>query len=410
MTSRERVLAALNHRQPDQVPVDLAGHRSSGVSALAYGKLKAALGIQTGGIYVYDVIQQLAIVEAPVLDALGVDTVEMGRGFMLEAADWKPWVLPDGTECLIPACVNAERRGSDWFLLSDDGLDLGVQRQGCLYFEQVHWPRRERPFADDPFDDLEADFPHNQWTGIGAPGTTLPATPDGYAALAAGARALRGSTDRAIIGLFGGNLFEIPQFLYGIDRYLEYMALYPEATLRLSEKLCEMHLARLEPWLGAVGPYIDVVNFGDDLGSQNGPLMSPAMYRRYYKPFHSVLWHRAKELADVKVMLHSCGGFEPLLGDLVEAGLDATNPVQTTCAGMAPRHLKDTFGDRLTLWGGGCDTRHVLPHGTPAEIAAHVREQVDALSPGGGFVFQQVHNILADVPPENVIAMYEALR
>jgi uroporphyrinogen decarboxylase len=196
-----------------------------------------------------------------------------------------------------------------------------------------------------------------------------------------------------------------------MDNYLMYMGLYPEACERLSEALCTLYLSRLEAWLGTVGPYIDVILFGDDLGGQNGPLMSPDMYRRYYKPWHTRLWRRAKELAPhVNVHLHCCGGIEPLLEDLIEAGLESANPVQITCDGMAPGHLKRTYGDRFSFWGGGCDTRHTLPHGTPEEIREHVHGLVATWAPGGGFVFQQVHNIMADVPPESILAMFDAVR
>ncbi|MCP4305645.1 MAG: methyltransferase, partial [bacterium] len=135
---------------------------------------------------------------------------------------------------------------------------------------------------------------------------------------------------------------------------------------------------------------------------------SPRMYETLFKPRHARMWDRAKELADVKVMLHCCGGVQPLLDHLIEAGVDAINPVQITCKGMDASELKREFGDRITLWGGGCDTHSILPAGTPEEIAAHVREQVNLLRPGGGFVFQQVHNVLADVPPENIVAMLDA--
>ena len=247
------------------------------------------------------------------------------------------------------------------------------------------------------------------WTGVPTPGAHLPLDEEGLACITRQARALRQSTDRAIVGLFGGNLFELPQFLYRMDNYLSYMALYPDAIHRLSERLSEIHLQNLEKWLGSVGPYIDVILFGDDLGSQNGPLISPEMYREYYHRHHRRLWQRAKELADVKVMLHSCGGIEPLLEDLITAGLDATNPVQTTCRGMDTRALKETYGDRLSFWGGGCDTQEVLPRGTPEDVTRHVMQQVDVLSPDGGFVFQQVHNIMANVPPENVLAMFRTV-
>jgi uroporphyrinogen decarboxylase len=134
------------------------------------------------------------------------------------------------------------------------------------------------------------------------------------------------------------------------------------------------------------------------------------MYREFFKPRHSILWKRAKELADVKVMLHSCGGLRPLLDDLIEGGLDTTNPIQTSCAGMEPAGLKRDFGDRLCLWGGGCDTQTILPRATPEEVRRHVLERLEIFAPRGGFVFQQVHNILAGVPPENIVAMFDAVR
>ena len=411
MTSRERVHRALSHEQPDRIPVDFGGHRSSGIAAIAYARLKQALGISSGDIYVFDMVQQLAIVEPEVLDAVGADVVELGRGFMLAERDWKDWVLPDGTPCKIPSFINAERRGGDSYLLSDDGRDLAMQKDGCLYFEQIHWPWLDRDPDEQDFSDLEDAFAETMWTGIPTPGGHIPLTEEGCRRLAEGACALRSSTDRAILGIFGGNLFEVPQFLYRIDNYLMHMGLHPEACERLSEELCSLYMPRMEKWLAAVGPYIDVMLFGDDLGGQRGPVMSPAMYRRYFKPWHTKLWRRAKELAPhVNIHLHSCGGIEPLLEDLIEAGLESCNPVQITCAGMDPGHLKSTYGARFTFWGGGCDTRHVLPHGTPNEVREHVRELLSVLAPAGGYVFQQVHNILADVPPENILAMFEAAR
>ena len=411
VTSRQRVRRALDHQQPDRVAIDFGGHRSSGIAATTYAKLKRALGISSGDIYVYDMVQQLAIVEPEVLDAVGADVVELGRAFMLDDADWREWSLPDGTACKIPGFINVQKRGEDSYLLSDDGVELAVQKQGCLYFEQVHWPWADRDPDEQDFADLEEALPHTMWTGIPTPGGHIPLTDDGCRRLADGARKLRESTERAILGIFGGNLFEVPQFLYRMDNYLTHMGLLPAACERLSATLCDFYMPRLERWLAAVGPYIDVIMFGDDLGGQNGPLMSPQMYRQYYKPWHAKLWRRAKQLAPhVNIHLHSCGGIEPLLGDLIEAGLESSNPVQITCRGMDPRHLKSTYGDRFTFWGGGCDTRHVLPHAAPDEVREHVRELVSIWSPGGGFVFQQVHNILADVPPENIIAMFEAAR
>jgi uroporphyrinogen decarboxylase len=157
-----------------------------------------------------------------------------------------------------------------------------------------------------------------------------------------------------------------------------------------------------------VGEYIDVIAFGDDLGMQTGPFMSRKMYQEFFKPRHSTMWHRAKQLANVKVMLHSCGGVHELLPDLIEAGMDALNPVQTSCRGMDPAALKAEFGRDMVFWGGGCDTQTALASDTPEQLKKHVRERIRIFSPGGGFVFQQVHNVMANVPPENVVAMFEA--
>jgi uroporphyrinogen decarboxylase len=205
-------------------------------------------------------------------------------------------------------------------------------------------------------------------------------------------------------------MFEFPQLLCRIDNFLMLIASEPKTVHRLLDALVEVHLKNLENFLGAVGSYIDIILFGDDLGMQSGPQISPKTYREFFKPRHAILWKRAKELADVKVMLHSCGGLRPLLDDLIDAGLDTTNPIQTSCKGMEPKGLKRDFGDRLCFWGGGCDTRAILPTGTPEKVRRHVLERLEILAPGGGFVFQQVHNILADVPPENVVAMFDAVR
>jgi len=408
MNSRERVLAAINHREPDRVPIDLGGHRSSGMMAIAYKKLKDYLGITTGDIYVYDFIQQLAIIEPEVLDRLGVDTVEMGRGFSLAPADWRDWVLPDGTPCKIPAFINPVKVGGDWWLYHADGTPMAVQREGCLYFEQTFFPLMGSDEQD--FRDLDNPLEKVMWTAIGTPPAPIGYDEQGLKQLAAGAKAFRESTDRAIIGLFGGNLLEIGQFLFRIDNFLALLAGEPQRAHRLLDRLVEMHLANLEKFLGAVGPYIDIILFGDDLGMQTGPQISPRMYKEFFQPRHALLWQTAKKLAPVKVMLHSCGGLYPLLPMLIEAGLDIVQPLQTTCRNMEPERLKREFGRDLVLWGGGANTRDILGAGTPEQVAADVRERIRILAPGGGFVFQQIHNVMANVPPQNVVAMIEAVR
>lgn len=398
------MLAAIEHRATDKVPIDFGGHRSSGIAALAYPKLRKALGLPPRIPRVYDPVQQLAILDDDVLDRFQVDTIELGRGFALDERDWADWTLPDGTPCKMPAWVPLERQDKQWVIRSASGRVLARMPDGAIYFEQCYWPYAEH----DDLDRLEEALAENMWCGVASPPGPLVAGPGGLDRLADGARKLRERTDRAIIGLFGGNLLEIGQYLYRNDNFFMLLAGNPSRAHEFLDRLLALHLTNLERFLGAVGSSIDIIMFGDDLGMQKGPQMSPAMYREFFKPRHAKMWRRAKELANVKVQLHCCGGVRPLLEDLIESGLDAINPVQISCVGMEPRNLKRDFGDRLTFWGGGCDTRYMLSHGTPAEIHDHVRAQISVLAPGGGFVFQQVHNILADVPPENIIAMLDA--
>jgi len=407
MTSRERVNHALNHRTPDRVPVDLAGHRSSGIAAIAYHRLREHLDLPEKPIRVYDPIQQLAIVDDDVLDRFGVDTIELGRGFALTDDCWADWELPDGTPCQMPKWALPERAGNRWVIRSRSGRVIAEMPTGALYFEQTYFP-----FHDDPpeHNRLPEAFAECMWSAVAAPPGPLVDGTNGARLLGEGARHLRQRTTRAIIGLFGGNLLESGQFLYRNDDFFMLLAGEPARAHDFLERLTALHLRNLEKFLGLVGPYIDVIVFGDDLGMQTGPQISLPMYREFFKPHHARLWRRAKELANVKVMLHCCGGVRELLPDLIEAGLDAINPVQISCQGMAAAELKRDFGKDLTFWGGGCDTRFVLPQASAAEVRRHVREQVAVLAPGGGFVFQCVHNIMADVPPHNIVAMYETIQ
>lgn len=404
MTPRQRVLAALNHQEPDRMPIDFGGHRSSGIAAIAYARLRKALRLPERPIRVYDPIQQLAIIDEDVLELFHVDTIELGRGFAREPEHWCDWTLPDGTPCQMPRWAMPERQEGQWVLRAESGRVVGRMPDGAIYFEQCYWPYLEQ----DDLDRLPEALGDTIWVAMASPPGPLVTGDGGDRVFVEGARRLRESTDRAILGLFGGNLLEIGQFLYRIDNFLMLLAGDPARAHEFLDRLVELHLKNLERFLGLVGPYIDIIVFGDDLGTQKGPQMSPAMYREFFKPRHAKMWRRAKELADVKVMLHCCGGVRPLLPDLIDAGLDAINPVQVSCTGMDPGALKADFGDRLTFWGGGCDTHRVLASGTPDDVRRHVRQQVAVLGPGGGFVFQQVHNILANIRPENIVAMFEA--
>jgi uroporphyrinogen decarboxylase len=406
MTSRQRVLTALNHREPDRVPLDLSGHRSSGIAAMAYARLREFLGLPKRPVRIYDPVQQLAIVDEDVLQLFKVDTIELGRGFALDDKDWSEWVLPDGTPCWMPAWARPEREKGAWVLRSQrTHRPIARMPDGVWYFEQCNFPFLE----GEDIDGLEAQLEECMWSALPSPPGPITAGAEGQKVLAEGARRLRQQTERAIIGLFGGNLLELGQWFYRIDNFFLLLASEPGRAHRFLDKLLEIHLRNLDQYLEAVAQHIDIILFGDDLGMQSGPQVSPAMYREYFKPGERAMWQRVKERAPhLKLMLHCCGGVRELIPDLIEAGLDALNPVQITCRGMNPPELKRQFGHQLTFWGGGCDTRDVLISGTPAQVREHVQRLMEIWRPGGGFVFQQVHNILADVPPANVVAMYQA--
>ena len=407
ISSRERVLKAFEFRPSDRIPVDLSGHRSSGLSAMLYPKLRSALGLKPAPVRIYDPVQQLAILDNDVLDLLGVDTIELGRAFALDDKDWRPWVLPDGTDCFLPSWVNPEREERRWILRSKTGRIIAQMPDGARFFEQVWYPFYQE---DADTGNIKSAMQESMWHTVVSPPGPLGDGPEGEQLLRKSARKLRQSTDRAIIGLFGGNLLETGQMLYRNDKFLLMLAMDPPAVHDFLDRLTEIHMQDLERFLGAVGDSIDIILFGDDLGMQSGPQMSPEMYREYFKPRHQMMWSLAKELANVKVMLHCCGGVRELLSDLIDAGLDTINPVQITARGMEAGQLKKDFGREIVFWGGGCDTQQVLPNGSPQEVYDHVTTQLEILSPGGGFVFQQVHNILPEVPIENILAMFSSIK
>lgn len=407
MNSRDRVLMALNHREPDRIPVDLSGHRSSGIAAMAYRRLRRHLGLDDRPIRVYDPVQQLAIVDEDVLQRFGVDTIELGRAFALEDKWWTEWTLPDGSPCLMPVWARPERHEGEWVLRAPStGHITARMPPGVLYFEQATYPFEE----NDDFDRLKAAMDDIMWVSAASPPGPMAAGDDGLNTLIAGAQQLRRDSDRAIVGLFGGNLLEMGQFFYRNDNFLMLLAGDPDRAHAFLDRVVELHLANLDRFLGAVGSYIDIILFGDDLGMQSGPQISPKMYQEFFQPRERLMWRRVQELAPhVRIMLHCCGGVRDLLPGLIAAGLDAINPVQITCRGMEPAGLKKDFGGKLTFWGGGCDTREMITKGTPVQVRDHVRRMMDVWRPGGGYVFQQVHNIMADVPAANIVAMFDAV-
>ncbi|MGC4056218.1 MAG: hypothetical protein QM757_46025 [Paludibaculum sp.] len=271
MTSRERVLCAFRHQQADRIPIDLSGHRSSGIAARAYPALRAALGLAPKPTYIYDPVQQLAIVHDDVLDCLQVDTIELGRGFCQDERWWVDWTPPCGQPCRMPSWAVPEPAGAEWVIRAPSGRIIARMPEGAEHFDQIWWPFLDGPEDLNRIEDL---YPEHMWTGVSAPpGPSIQTTDE----LSAGAARLRASNSRAIIGLFGGNLLEMGQFYYRMDQFLMLMAEDPARVHRFLDALVEIHLRNLDRFLGAVGPYIDIISFGDDLGAQHGPQISPRM-------------------------------------------------------------------------------------------------------------------------------------
>ena len=411
MTGRERIMTALNFKQPDKIPLDFNAHRSSGINVIAYRELRKYLDLPPSPLYMYNVIQQMAIVEQDVLDLFDVDTFQLGCNFDKRPGYWKDWQLEDGTPCKVPASINIRRESGGGFIYNSAGRVIGKQPKGCHYFEQTRWPL-EDDFEKEDFSDYESIIQDVLWLSTPYPPMPLDyKSPQGSKELREIAAGTRDSMDRAIYGNFGGNLVEAGHFIFRMDNFLCELLANPARVHKFLDSMVERHMVNLKAYLDAVGDYIDVIGFGDDMGTQNGPQFSPEIYMEFFYPREKKMWSYIHErFPRIKICLHCCGGVRPLMPLFADAGLDAINPVQFTCKDMELAALKKELYGKLALWGGGCDTRDVLPHGTPMEVRSHVRGNLDILNKGGGFVFQQVHNILSDVPPANIVAMFKTVR
>lgn len=409
MTARERVLAAIEHREPDAIPVDLGATPSSGISAIAYGNLKKHLGMNDGHTRIYDVVQQLAQPEDAILERFGISVIDAGRTFNDRDQDWCDIRLADGQAAQYPVWFRPEHKADGTCIARNrDGQDIAHMPAEGTFFDQSTFP-----WLDDYPSDIAAalpdamkqvlwaEFVHSPWDHAGEDGF--------WDQLRERTLALRASTDHAIMIVCGCNLFEWGTFLRRMDNFM--MDLYTEQdrVRDFVDAIMVHHMTTLEKVCATVGDCCDILRFGDDLGMDSGPFMSPDIYRDLFKPHHTRLCDYVHRNSNMKTFLHSCGSIRELLPDLIEAGYDIINPVQTNCRDMDPASLKQDFGKDICFWGGGCDTRSILNRATPAEVKKHVLERLDILAPGGGFVFNTVHNILSDVPPQNVVAMFEAV-
>jgi uroporphyrinogen decarboxylase len=409
-TSRDRVLAAINHQKPDRVPIDLGATPSSGISAIAYSNLVKHIGQPDSPVLVYDVVQQLAQPDYHILNRFGVDVLDIGRTFNDQPSDWQPTVLANGASAFYPKWFNPTKLSDGSFVTYDDDGKRILSRMpiGATFFDQTYFP-----YVDgypDSYENLDAEMGRIMWARDAHSPWDHAGDSDFWQKLRENTLKLRQTTDKALLVVCGCNLFEWGTFLRRMDNFLMDLMCDPYNVEKLLDQLVIRHLATLEKVCNAVGDIVDIIRFGDDLGMSSGPFMDVDTYKTLFKPRHKMLCDYVKSHSKMHTFIHSCGSISILMPDLIEAGIEIFNPVQTNAWKMEPEFLKKEFGKDVTFWGGGIETVGTLNVGTPELIKEQVQKRLEIFSKDGGFVFNTVHNILPDVPPENIIAMYDAVK
>lgn len=410
MNSRERVLAAIAHKQPDQVPVDLGSTPSSGISAIAYSNLLKAIGRTDLPVQIYDVVQQLAQPDMSIIDRFGVDVLDIGRAFNTEEKDWHETILANGDKAFYPIHFNPVKQADgSYHCYDEDGKRLlALMPQGATFFDQSYFPYING-FPEN-YDTLDEEMGRVLWSRYVHSPWDHTQDPDFWKTLRERTLQLRASTDKALMIVCGCNLFEWGTFLRRMDNFLMDLLCEPDQVARMLDQLLERHLATLAKVCDSVGDIVDIIRFGDDLGMTSGPFMDVDTYRSLFKPRHKQLCDYVKTHSQMHTFIHSCGSISSLMPDLIEAGIEIFNPVQTNARQMEPEFLKKEFGQDCTFWGGGVETVGTLNNGTPEQVREQVLERLEIMSAGGGFVFNTVHNILPDVPPQNILAMFDAVK
>lgn len=410
MNSRERVLAAIAHKQPDQVPVDLGSTPSSGISAIAYSNLLKAIGRTDLPVQIYDVVQQLAQPDMSIIDRFGVDVLDIGRAFNTEEKDWHETILANGDKAFYPIHFNPVKQADgSYHCYDEDGKRLlALMPQGATFFDQSYFPYING-FPEN-YDTLDEEMGRVLWSRYVHSPWDHTQDPDFWKTLREKTLQLRASTDKALMIVCGCNLFEWGTFLRRMDNFLMDLLCEPDQVARMLDQLLERHLATLAKVCDSVGDIVDIIRFGDDLGMTSGPFMDVDTYRSLFKPRHKQLCDYVKTHSQMHTFIHSCGSISSLIPDLIEAGIEIFNPVQTNARQMEPEFLKKEFGQDCTFWGGGVETVGTLNNGTPEQVREQVLERLEIMSAGGGFVFNTVHNILPDVPPQNILAMFDAVK
>jgi uroporphyrinogen decarboxylase len=374
MNSRERVRRALNHKEPDRVPFDLGGTGLTTIHLTAYANLRRHLGLPAGQPEIMAMAEQLAVVEEDVAQRLDTDFRLVLPG------------MPSGFRYVLRDEGNYEAYTDEW------GIGWRKPKDGGFYYDMYQHPLAS---ADSLSDFKDYPFPD-------------PLDPGRFRSLRAQAEEAVSKEKAVVLAGPCAGISEVYSWLRGYEGYYIDLAVNQDYVAYMLDRMVEFKSAFWQAALEEVGDLVDVAIEADDLAGQHQLLLSPKTYRSLIKPRHHRLFSFIKDQAPVKLFFHSCGAARPLLGDFIEAGIDIFNPVQLSATGMDPRELKREYGQDLVFWGGGVDTQRVLDKGTPDEVRADVRQNIEALAPGGGFVFATVHDIQADVPPENLVAMWQA--
>jgi hypothetical protein len=415
MNSRQRLEATLNHRQPDRVCVDFGATAVTGMHVAAVTRLRrAVLGQPDYRVKVIEPYQMLGEIDEPLREALGIDVVGvLGRTtlFGFENVGWKPFELFDGTPVLVPENFRVTVDACGDLLMYPEG-DLAAPPSGRMpkgghFFDTIV---RQPPIDEsklDPADNLE-EF--------------APLAPLDIAYYEREAARLAGRPDLGAILSMPGTAFgdialvpapwmKHPRGVRDIAEWYMSTAIRRDYVYKVFQGQCEIALGNIDLVAAILGDRVQAVFLtGTDFGTQRGLFISLAAYRDLFKPFHAAVNKRVHEKTKWKTFIHTCGSVADLIPDLIEAGFDILNPVQTAAAGMDPRRLKKEFGGRIVFWGGGADTQHTMAFGKPDEVYREVRERIEIFGEGGGFVFDSVHNIQATTPTENLLAMFKAIR
>ncbi len=374
LTPRERLIKTLNHETPDRVPIDLGGNQT-GIHKNAYLALVQKLGIQDP-LTIMDAVQQLAKPCEAVLQRLRVDTRYVFAG---APETWKGGI------------VQSCRDGRNWEDLTDEfGVRWSMPEDAPYYMDITLHPLAKATLAD---------VKNHPWPKGDDPSR--------FAGLRQRALALKNETPYAVVSGISGVVYEICWYLRGLEQWLCDLVTDTPFCEAVLDQTLKFWMDWFRLFLDEVGDVVDVIMIGDDLAGQNGPLFNPSIYRRIVKPRHKRLVQYIKSRTSAKIWYHTCGACIDLIPEIIDNGADILNPVQVSARNMDPSELKRRFGPQITFWGGGVDAQQILPRGTPAEVAANVRRNLAAFMPGGGYVFNNVHNIQGEVPPENILAMYD---